>query len=142
MGRESGRDRSASGGAEWDGEPRRPSGHLCWVRCENLRLLMIRAPSVARKVRCAVRQAWRLCEGVDGRAWEAESAVGTHIQAALGGRPFASSETVSTCAHVNGRLHVCVTISERLWISMFGTRRLCVGVKRRFWVLVSLSLGD
>lgn len=67
---------------------------------------------------------------------------GTCLQAALPGRPCSLCEVVPMCAHVNGRLRVCVTMSERLWISIFGTGRLCVGVKRRLCVLVSPSLGD
>lgn len=68
--------------------------------------------------------------------------MGTHMQAALCGRLFGLWKAVPTCAHMNGKLHVCVTVSEKLWISIFSTGRLCVGVKRRLCILVSLWLGD
>ena len=42
---------------------------------------------------------------------------------------------------VKGSLRVCV-FSERLRISIFGTGRFRVDLKRRLWVLVSLSLAD
>lgn len=40
--------------------------------------------------------------------------MGTCMQAALCGRLFGLWKAVPTCANVNGRLHVCVTMSERL----------------------------
>lgn len=51
-------------------------------------------------------------------------------------------EAVRSCAQVKGRLLGHVSNSERLWTSMFGTGRSCVGAERRLWVLVSLSSGD
>lgn len=80
-----------------------------------------------------------LCQGVRGCAWEAE---GAHTYASLGGGGSSVWEVVPKCTHVNGRLHVCVTMSERLRITIFGSGRLCVGVERILCDLVSLWLGD
>lgn len=48
-------------------------------------------------------------------------------------------EVVPKGTHVNSRLHVCVTTRERLWVTIFGAGRLCVGVERILCDLVSLT---
>lgn len=80
-----------------------------------------------------------------------------HMQAALPRRPCGLWEAVPTCAYVNGRLHVCVTLSERLWLSIwhweivrgcekdivrFGVTIIGrLSVNRRLFSSLSLSCG-
>lgn len=119
----------------WGG--RWPSGQLCWC-CKHLRLHVLRVEALAQ-VQLSRSCAWMIFQGVRGWAWEAEGAH-TRMQAAQGGSIL--WEVVPKCTHVDSRLHVCVTMSERLRITIFGSGRLCVGVERILCDLVSLPLGD